>query len=702
VAEDSNYSIRPYEGSDPYVFICYSHADTEVYDQIRWLQEQGVNVWYDQGITPGSEWSEALAKKIEGCDSFLYFVSKSSVESEHCKRELIFAQDERKRILAIQIEHFELPSGIRLSLRNRQLINRCHLSEEEFNARMLSVLDRKSLEPEPLPRSQDTSPSTGERPSIAVLAFDNLSGDPGQEYFSDGITEEVIAKLSLNPMLNVIARNSTFYYKGKQVLPKQIGEELDARYIVGGSVRKAGDRIRITAQLIDATTNRHMWTERYDRKYDLKQLLDIQDEIAERIVANLKAGYDAAESKRVRRIPTESLNAYECVLRGYGYNISTTEGNAKAQQLFRRAIELDPDYAEAYPALGTAIAQGTLRVGSERMDLLQAAEELAKRAIALDASCAPGYLLLAQIYGGYSPIQTEEALAEIERAIELNPSYAHAYGTKGNILANSRRPTEAIDALEMAVRLSPHEKPLWNYPFGKTYQFMGQYDEAIPYLKDGIRHNPHFPPNYYHLSATYLDQWKLQHSHDPEILDKAIDIAQKNIAKEGLISWCHETLIMAYIQKKQYAQAIEEANSAIKLGKWGPLAGKSLGLYAIASIHCLTGEQGKAISELESTQQPAEIHSLVLAQAYYLIGQHQAAIDAIPAFSSHSLAYEGHVVRAIIFSELNRTNEAGAAAAEVLKLVPGFSVDIWGERNPMKDREQVERDMAALRKAGLN
>jgi len=149
VAVDSNHSIRPYEGNDPYVFICYSHADAEVHGEIHWLQNQGINVWYDQGITPGSVWTEALARKIEGCDFFIYFLSESSANSEHCQRELSFAQGKKKHVLAVQLAGFELPSGLQLSLQNRQIIHRFGLSEKEYHTRLASALgrDTEALQP---------------------------------------------------------------------------------------------------------------------------------------------------------------------------------------------------------------------------------------------------------------------------------------------------------------------------------------------------------------------------------------------------------------------------------------------------------------------------------------------------------------------------------------------------------------------------
>src|SRR5206468_610646 len=190
-----------------------------------------------------------------------------------------------------------------------------------------------------------------DKPSIAVLPFANLSGDPEQEYFSDGMTEDLITDLSKLSGLFVISRNSVFLYKGKAVKPEQVSQELGVRYVLEGSVRKAGSRVRITAQLIDATTGYHLWADRYDR--DLKDIFAVQDEVTQQIVAALKVQLTGGEQGRWGRTPTNNLEAYDCFLRGLEYHAQRTqEANARARQMFERAIALDPQFAVAYAFLG--------------------------------------------------------------------------------------------------------------------------------------------------------------------------------------------------------------------------------------------------------------------------------------------------------------------------------------------------------------
>lgn len=194
------------------------------------------------------------------------------------------------------------------------------------------------------------SPLSG-KPSIAVLPFDNLSGDPDQEYFSDGLTEDLITDLSKVSGLLVIARNSVFTYKGKAVKIQNVGKELGVRYVLEGSVRKAGDRVRITAQLVDATTQGHLWAERYDR--DLKDIFALQDEVTRKIVRALAVKLTGNEHKRLARIYTDNLEAYDYFLRGKDHlHRLNQESTAQAREMFRKAIALDPEYALAYSLLG--------------------------------------------------------------------------------------------------------------------------------------------------------------------------------------------------------------------------------------------------------------------------------------------------------------------------------------------------------------
>jgi adenylate cyclase len=339
-----------------------------------------------------------------------------------------------------------------------------------------------------------------EKPSIAVLAFVNMSGDPGQEYFSDGITEDLITGLSKLSGLFVIARNSTFAYKGRAVDPAQVSRELGVRYVLEGSVRRAGNQVRITAQLIDATTGYHLWAERYDR--ELKDVFALQDEVTEEIVGALAVTLTDLERGRLRRAPTANLEAYDDVLRGMEYYRRTTrEANAEAQRMFMRALDLDPEYAEAYVALGWAHLQAWTLLWSQDPQTLQRAFELAQQAIARDDSLAPAHRLSSQVYLWQK--QHERAIAEAERAVALAPNDADGYETLAEVLGWSGRAQEALGFIEKAMRLNPQHPFFYLWTLGHAYYQAGRTQEAIDTLKELLERNANFVPAHAFLAVLY-------------------------------------------------------------------------------------------------------------------------------------------------------------------------------------------------------
>jgi adenylate cyclase len=291
-----------------------------------------------------------------------------------------------------------------------------------------------------------------DKPSIVVLPFVNMSQDPEQEYFSDGITEDITADLSKISGLFVIARTSAFAYKGKAVKVQDVGREMGVAYVLEGSVRKVGTQVRITAQLIDATTGFHLWTERYDRP--LQDLFAVQDEITQQIVTTLRVKVQEAELARVRRIPTENLNAYDSLLRGMDCMRRTTkEMNAQARQMFERAVALDPKYAEAYTRLGTTYFLEWLWQWNLDPQTLERAVELAQKALVLDDSLGLAHALLGMSY--LWTMQNEQAIAAQEWAVALDPNSATGWGGLAEALSWSGRPAEALGFAQQALRRNP-------------------------------------------------------------------------------------------------------------------------------------------------------------------------------------------------------------------------------------------------------
>ncbi len=316
------------------------------------------------------------------------------------------------------------------------------------------------------------------KPSIAVLPFDNLSGDPEQAYFADGIAEDIITALSRIRWFFVIARNSSFAYKGRSVDIRQISRELGVRYLLEGSVRKAGTRVRLSAQLIDGATGNHIWAERFDRQ--LVDIFDLQDELTQTIAGAIEPALSHAERQRAKAKRAESLDAWDVYQRGMAHLHRRSEADlTEAAHLFDRAIEADPGLVSAYAAASECcffrivggFAEGS---GAQR----QAGLALARKAVELDRQDAGARYALGRIY----TVRREHELAipELTRAIEFNPSYAWAHFALGMAYATSGRPEDGIAPIEAAMRLSPHDPYLGQFMvhLGSAYLFMGQPERA--------------------------------------------------------------------------------------------------------------------------------------------------------------------------------------------------------------------------------
>jgi len=318
-----------------------------------------------------------------------------------------------------------------------------------------------------------------DKPSIAVLPFDNMSGDPEQEYFADGITEDIITELSRFKSLFVIARNSTFTFKGKSLEVKEVGRRLGVRYVVEGSVRRAGKRLRITAQLIDALNDAHLWAERYDR--DLEDIFAVQDEVTRAIVTAIEPHLASTERERARRKPPENLGAWECYQRGLWHLYRhTAEDSAKGQELFRRAIELEPGFAAPHAALGFSLYYEVVGgLVSDPGDRLSRAIEEARAAVAADEWNAFGHTVLGRILLLHD--EHDASMAAYETSLALNPNDANAHYGLAFALCFTGQPEQALCELDEAQRLSPHDPLLWAFMAIKSFALtlLRRYDEAL-------------------------------------------------------------------------------------------------------------------------------------------------------------------------------------------------------------------------------
>ena len=335
------------------------------------------------------------------------------------------------------------------------------------------------------------APTLPDKPSIAVLPFANMSGDPEQEYFADGISEDIITGLSKLRWFFVIARNSSFTYKGNAVDVKRVARELGVRYVLEGSVRKGGNRMRITAQLIDAATNNHIWADRYDG--ELTDVFALQDEITKKVVAAIEPRLLEAEGIRSQNRSPDDLGAWEMAIQANSlfWRLTKTENEA-AIALLKRAVERYPDYAPAHSMLAFMM----LVSGHLGWSVEEQAAALAARAAALDDNDPWAHLALG--YAAFVRRQTSVATAEFRRAIALNPNFAAAYGYLGWALAFDGQSDQAIAHLEEAIRMSPHDpqNAVFNAGFAAAHYLAGRYAKAVEYSSTALQQRSAFTAGY--------------------------------------------------------------------------------------------------------------------------------------------------------------------------------------------------------------
>jgi adenylate cyclase len=348
-----------------------------------------------------------------------------------------------------------------------------------------------------------------------------MSGDPEQEFFADGIAEDVVTALSRYPSLFVIARNSSFTYKGRAVDVKQIGRELGVRYVLEGSLRKAGNRVRVTAQLVEAETGKHVWAERYDR--DLSDIFAVQDEITEAVTIAIAPAIAEAEQQRAMRKPAGSLDAWTAYQRGL-WHLSkfTSDDTSLAEGFFRRAIDLDPSFAGAYTGLAMARSQTAEFHPRGLLEGRYSIETLARRAVTLDSADAEARSLLANALwtrGDY-----DGALAEVEQALAAAPNLAFAHHMRGTTLVFSGRPKEGVAALKRSIRLDPREPraAVRLNQLALGLYFLQDYPAAVEVAKRAIRSYPDFAHPYRWLAAALGQLDRTEEAKDA--LEKAMTV----------------------------------------------------------------------------------------------------------------------------------------------------------------------------------
>ena len=407
--------------------------------------------------------------------------------------------------VASRLEALSDPGGICISdAVYEQVRDRLDLTFEDFGKQEVKNIDRpvrawkwssSAAEATPEPGDDGPPPPLADKPSIAVLPFDNMSGDSEQDYFADGVVEEIITALSRMPWLFVIARNSSFIYKGRAVDVKQVGRELGVRYVLEGSLRKAGGRVRITGQLIDAATGAHLWADRYDGS--LEDIFDLQEQVTSSVVGAIAPRLELAEIERAKHKPTSSLDAYDYYLRGMAaFHRWTAKGCKEALDHFYRAIEIDPDYAVAHAMAARCVNQRLvtqpLAVGAdERAE----AERLARRAADLGRNDALA-LCMAGVTLGLSVKDVRGGAALTERGLALNPNLAWGWYSDGWLNLWLGNPEIGIDRIRRAMQLSPQDPMIFQMQTALAHAHFtaGDDRQALSWAQKALDYRPdHYP-----------------------------------------------------------------------------------------------------------------------------------------------------------------------------------------------------------------
>jgi uncharacterized protein (DUF924 family)/TolB-like protein len=466
------------------VFVSYSRSDrARVAPLVAAIEAQGWSVWWDPVISPGQEFDVEIAAELKIAAAVLVVCTPQSVTSRWVRGE---ARDgaERGVLIPVRFGGAELPIDVRAlhTIDLDQWKDDRHPQIQEMLRTVRAVIARsRGLAPAQVNSAAAQAPGHGDaaRIQICVLPFSNMSGDPAQEYFSDGITEDIITELSRWRLLAVRSRSASFRHRGPGVDIKQVARDLNVHFVVEGSVRRMGERIRISAQLIDAQTGSHVWSERFDRQLD--QIFALQDRVVQTIVSTLVGRVQASDVERSSRKPPASLAAYECVLRANALSWDAPDGIAQGIRLVEKAIELDPAYGFAH-ALLASLRQSEWSEDREQSDAsLDEAYALAMRAVALDDGESTCHAIL-----GHICIRRQShdlAVQYAQRAVEINPNNQWNAADLGAILVYAGHSEEALSWFARAREIDPYFDPPWYWrAIALAYMSLQRYEEALSSL----------------------------------------------------------------------------------------------------------------------------------------------------------------------------------------------------------------------------
>ena len=489
------------------VFISYSREDKDrVLELAGKLRVAGVNLWIDQGNIDGATlWGEEIVNALDHAKVMLLVITASAARSHNVAKEVVLFSERKGNILPVHLEQTTIPPGLKYPLAGIQHIEYYNGDPGENLKTILRSLERagaviaqpkeaKVAVPATEPPAQQPAGQAGhgaeqimERGALAVLPFDNISADQETDYFSDGLTEELIARLSLVTEIELISRWASMQYKGRKQDIGTIGSELGARYIVGGSVRRFQDSVRITVQLVDVGSNRQLWGNTYKGKLD--DIFDIQEQVAQQIVEALKLKLSFSEKVSLTKRQTVNAQAYDLYLRGQSYLYRLTKrGTEHAIQLFEKAIELDPRYAAAYA--GCSCAYGQMHAWFSREDQYrEKAQEFSFKALMYDNALPEAYTAMGLSYFVWGKF--EEASASVAKAIELDPDDFIAHWTLGRIQFSTGRSELAVASFEHVLEIRPTFITAYS-DLSQTLEGLGRTEEA----KSAARRLVEMSPNY--------------------------------------------------------------------------------------------------------------------------------------------------------------------------------------------------------------
>jgi adenylate cyclase len=508
------------------IFLSYSKKSRAQTEQLATeLQAKGFSVWWDTSLVAGDSFREVIMSELARARAAIIIWDAASVKSEWVCSEASRARA-RGILIPVRVDGIrshDIPPPFD-SLHTEFLSNRVAIDASLAKLGVMPI-DETNEQPSlsgALPTVGRSALPLPDKPSIAVLPFTNMSGSPEEDYFGDGIAEDIISMVSRSPWLFVIARNSSFTYKGHAVDVKRVGRELGVRYVLEGSVRRGGNRARIVAELVEAATGNHLWSERYDR--DLNDVFAVQDEIAQAVVMKIVPTVAEVERHRAVRKPPESLGAWEAYHRGrWHMGQFSTEQNEIAKSFFRRAVDLDPNFGRAHAVLAIAIFLDAAIYRTSGVDeVSDKVLAIAQRAISLDPLDEMTHL--AKGWGLFLLGDRDGQFAKAQQALAINPNCADAAHFLAVTMLYSGKPREALETIHKAMRLDPND-PANQYllvHIAIAHYFMHEYEASIEASREALRSYPDHSPAYHWFAAALGQVGRLDEAR--KALQKAIAI----------------------------------------------------------------------------------------------------------------------------------------------------------------------------------